>query len=226
MDAGIRWISPLLSKGEDMARFQTGCTALLALAFATACAKDASNEGLVAPASSASEASGSSGSNSDRDSDSDTDAEGDRHVALKDDCDPTDPTWAPVGCFRRRGNVSLLEFQGEVRSNLAAAVVGHQAWRIDPTYIVLRQGRSIHVKNVGGRPHTFTRVAAFGAGRIPPLSFGLSSTLPAPSAVEECGASATDLPAGATQKVSGLAAGNHRFMCCFHPWMRAVVKVQ
>lgn len=206
-----------------MGRFRPEWGVLLALALVSACDKDASNNELVAPSSAASDASVSSGSGSDSDSDSDTDAEGDRHVALKDDCDPTDPTWAPIGCFRRRGSVTNAEFGAELRSNLADAVVGHQAWRFDPTYVVLRQGRSIHVKNVGGRPHSFTKVAQFGAGRVAPLNFGLR---PDPGPVTECGASAVTLAAGGTQRISGLAVGNHRFQCCFHPWMRAVVKVQ
>jgi hypothetical protein len=26
--------------------------------------------------------------------------------------------------------------------------------------------------------------------------------------------------------VADLAPGNHRFQCCIHPWMRAIVKVK
>jgi hypothetical protein len=26
--------------------------------------------------------------------------------------------------------------------------------------------------------------------------------------------------------LGGLAEGNHRFQCCIHPWMRAIVKVK
>jgi hypothetical protein len=26
--------------------------------------------------------------------------------------------------------------------------------------------------------------------------------------------------------VSGLTVGNHRFQCCNHPWMRAIIKVK
>jgi hypothetical protein len=41
----------------------------------------------------------------------------------------------------------------------------------------------------------------------------------------EC-ATATNIPAGTGVKLSGLSAGNHRFQCCIHPWMRAIVKVK
>ena len=32
--------------------------------------------------------------------------------------------------------------------------------------------------------------------------------------------------AGVVIVLSGLGVGNHRFMCCIHPWMRAMVKVK
>ena len=35
-----------------------------------------------------------------------------------------------------------------------------------------------------------------------------------------------DVAPGDSIKLSGLAVGNHRFMCCIHPWMRALVKVK
>jgi hypothetical protein len=37
---------------------------------------------------------------------------------------------------------------------------------------------------------------------------------------------ATDLQPGDRTEVSGLAEGNHRFQCCIHPWMRALIKVK
>ena len=40
----------------------------------------------------------------------------------------------------------------------------------------------------------------------------------------EC-ATAVNVPPGGTVHVTGLSAGNHRFMCCIHPWMRAIIKV-
>jgi hypothetical protein len=38
--------------------------------------------------------------------------------------------------------------------------------------------------------------------------------------------SVINLPPGAGAKLSGLTAGNHKFQCCIHPWMRAIVKVK
>src|SRR5688572_19472270 len=128
-----------------MARFGVGCTALLALAFVAACAKDSpSGEQLVAPDASATEASASG--SSDRDSDG---PGGRRFIAIRDDCDPRDVAgWAPTGgCALRRGNVTFAEFARELDSPLALAVVGHQAWRNDPSYLVVETGKTIRVKN-------------------------------------------------------------------------------
>ena len=130
--------------------------------------------------------------------------------------------WAPTGgCLRKKGNVTLAEFNAELRSPLADAVIGHQAWQNDPTYLEIEVGETVRVKNVGGRLHTFTKVEDFGGGRIPnpDLNFGLRS---APECLEP---STTDVIPGGTLKVQSLPAGNHRFQCCIHPWMRTLIKV-
>lgn len=146
-------------------------------------------------------------------------ADEDARIAIRDDCDPNDPTWAPTGgCSLEEGDVTRAEFNGELASPLSSAVVGHQAWRMDPSYLKGETEEAITVRNKGGRTHTFTEVANFGGGRVPPLNAGL---LPAP----EC-AAATNLAPGQSTRLRGLKAGNHRFQCCIHPWMRAIVKVK
>ena len=151
----------------------------------------------------------------------DDDDNGANTIAIKDDCDPGDPTWADVGgCDRKRGNVSRAEFGGELSSTLSLSVIGHQAWRNDPTYLVVRQGERVRVVNEGGRPHTFTEVAQFGGGKAtnPALNKGLTTAQQCPLSL--------DLAAGDGITLTGLSAGVHRFQCCLHPWMRAVVKVK
>lgn len=141
----------------------------------------------------------------------------DRAIFLLDDCDKNDAAWNDVGGCTKKGNVTLAEFLEEADSPLAAAVVGHQAWRNDPSYLVVKQGAKLRIKNRGGRPHTFTEVAEFGGGVVPPLNEGLTFS-------PEC-AGLVELPPGAKSKVENLSVGNHRFLCCFHPWMRTLVKV-
>jgi plastocyanin len=149
------------------------------------------------------------------------DDSGRKRIAMRDDCDPNDPAWAQVsGCALKRGDVSFAEFLGENDSPLAASVIGHQAWRNDPSYLKIKEGKDVRVRNEGGRPHTFTEVAAFGGGKVPnpALNEGLVTA-------PECPGS-QDIPPGGSITVSGLAVGNHRFMCCIHPWMRALIKVK
>lgn len=143
-----------------------------------------------------------------------------RHIAIRDDCDSRDPAWNLVGGCTKRGDVSFAEFNGELDSPLAAAVIGHQSWRHDPSYLKIRAGTTVRVRNEGGRPHTFTKVAAFGGGKVPnpALNEGLVMAPECPGSV--------DIPPGGRMNVSGLAPGNHRFMCCIHPWQRALIKVQ
>jgi plastocyanin len=149
-----------------------------------------------------------------------------KQVAMRDDCDPDAWPGPPPGggCELEDGDVSRAEFDAEsdlTSGPLAASVIGHQAWRNDPSYLKIKEGETVHVRNRGGRGHTFTEVANFGGGRVPPLNKGL---LPA----GECQDPATSpvvAPGGRTE-VSGLAVGNHRFQCCFHPWMRMLIKVK
>jgi hypothetical protein len=196
-------------------------TMLVLFTFMAACGRDASSREVTAPDDDAGVAARSSTMSS-----QDEASDGDHNwIAMLDDCDPTDASWAAVGgCVQRRGSVTLAEFNTEASSTLAPnSVIGHASWRNDPAYDVITEGRSLLVRNKGGRPHTFTKVAQFGGGRAPnpALSKGL---VQAP----ECATAATspNVAPGGTTEVSGLAVGSHRFQCCLHPWMRAVIEVK
>ncbi len=145
-----------------------------------------------------------------------------RKIAMLDDCDPSDPAWAPTGgCLLRRGDVTAAEFNALLRTPLSippnAQLIGHPSWRNEPSHLTIRAGKSLRIVNDGGRTHTFTEVAQFGGGRVPPLNIGLA---PAP----EC-ATAINVPAGERLEIPALSAGLHLFECCIHPWMRASVRV-
>ena len=150
------------------------------------------------------------------------DAHGRSQIAILDDC-ATDPAWAPTGgCTLRDGAVTEAGFGAFLSSPLSLSVVGHPAWRNEPSYLRIDAGQHVRVTNEGGRTHTFTRVAEFGGGFVPPLSQGLTQT-------PECvpGAPTTnELAPGDRLELNGLAPGDHRYQCCIHPWMRALVKVQ
>jgi hypothetical protein len=147
---------------------------------------------------------------------------GTEQITLMDDCDPDDPGWAPPpGCLHAKGSVSNAEFNLFRLSPLVGAgavIVGHPSWRIEPGYVAVGLGDKLKITNLGGRPHTFTEVTNYGGGVVPPLNVGLAQAT-------ECLAAATIAPGGGKGEIPGLALGNHKFQCCFHPWMRAAVKV-
>ena len=144
-----------------------------------------------------------------------------RKIAMRDNCDPNDPTWAPIGgCLLSRGDVTRAEFAAFLRSPLSippnAHLVGHPSWRNEPSYLSIESGKSLRVSNSGGRNHNFTEVAQFGGGSVPGLNIGLV-------AAPEC-AAAVNVAPGESVEI-GLSDGLHRFQCCIHPWMRAAVRV-
>ena len=151
-------------------------------------------------------------------------ADSESKVAIRDDCDPRDPAWAPTGgCALEEGDVNFAEFGHELNSTLApTSVIGHQAWRMDPSYLKIEVDKDVTVTNRGGRTHTFTEVKDFGGGKIGPPLVGLNKGL---LSAPECPAS-VNIPPGGRVTVTGLSAGNHKFQCCIHPWMRAIVKVK
>jgi plastocyanin len=140
------------------------------------------------------------------------------NVDLVDNCDPADPGWRAIGgCTAEGGDVTLAEFNALLNSPLSAAVVGHPSWRIESAYSAVDAGARLRVRNFGGREHTFTEVANYGGGFVPPLSTGL---IMAP----EC-ATAVRVPAGQATELKLSTPGLHRFQCCIHPWMRAAIRV-
>ena len=137
-----------------------------------------------------------------------------RKIALLDDCDSSN-TW-PGGCTLDGGLVTFTQFQ-------ASLPLGHPAWRNDPSYLRVTAGKDVHVHNEGGRPHSFTRVAAYGGGIVP------NANRPGQVVAPECANAATRLPTvlagGQSMKLDDLETGIHKYMCCFHPWMIAEIRV-
>src|SRR5215813_5422492 len=97
---------------------------------------------------------------------------GNKSIDIYDKCDPTDPAWGPIGgCLLKPGDgdVTVAEFNALLASPLSTAVVGHPAWRFQESYLRINLGKRLTIENEGGRDHTFTEVANFGGGRVPPL---------------------------------------------------------
>ena len=150
---------PPTRAGRDHEQASRRLDVLLAFGVLVACSKDSGRQGIVAP--NAPRPDGSIAASRSGGDDND-DADEDARIARRDDCDPRDPGWAPTGgCLLKRGDVSFAEFGAELSSPLSLSVVGHQAWRMDPSYLET-VGAAVRVRNEGGRTHTFTRVAQFG----------------------------------------------------------------
>src|SRR5690348_6977223 len=198
-----------------MNRLHAGSAVFLTAAVIAACSSD-SGQRVVAPGER--HANGSIAASRSANG-ADDDAGENAKIAIRDDCDPSDPGWAPTGgCLLPRGDVSFADFNSELTSPLAVSAVGHQAWRNDPSYMEASPGRTIRVRNEGGRTHTFTEVAHFGGGKVPPLSPGLVTAPECPTSI--------NIPPGGEMTLSSLVPGNHHFQCCIHPWMRALIKVE
>jgi hypothetical protein len=201
-----------------MKRLEIAGATLIVLGLMIACGKDSERQQVTAPGA---RQTGTTISASQHSGDADADGDENGKIAIRDDCDPRDPAWAPTGgCLLRRGDVTFAEFAAELSSPLSVAVIGHQAWRNDPSYVEVFSDRVVRVSNEGGRAHTFTEVAQFGGGRVPnpALNKGLTTAPECPGSV--------DIAPGGRMDLQTLAPGNHRFQCCIHPWMRALVKVK
>jgi len=162
----------------------------------------------------------------------------DPRVALVDNCDPTtfNAAVGPNTCVGR-GDTTFPEFLAVLFSPLTVTTVGHPAWNFSPGYISVRAGQTVRAINAGGEGHTFTEVANFGGGFVPILNGAVSPPAPAgtvPLTLAPACALVPGVPApgvvvvapGNTVNVTGLAPGPHKFMCCIHPWMRAVIDVE
>jgi plastocyanin len=157
----------------------------------------------------------------------------DANVTMMDDCSPADggyngfggcPEEAPFpGSNSFTGDVTVAEFFQLLVTPLAPAghIIGHPSWRNEPSYISIDAGQRVRVTNRGGRGHTFTKVAEYGGGFVPPLNGALEQA-------EQCDPTQVVLLLyGEAQTLQDLEPGQlHKFQCCIHPWMRAAVRVK
>jgi plastocyanin len=150
-------------------------------------------------------------------------------VALVDNCDPNTFPAGLCVVLAHPGDTTFTEFLALLFSPLSKTIIGHPAWRFEPSYLNVEAGQSLRVTNSGGEGHTFTEVAAFGGGSIPLLNgaHGPAGTFPLTPA-PECPANPAALAVlgpGDTVSIK-LSPGLHNFECCIHPWMRAVIDVE
>jgi plastocyanin len=149
----------------------------------------------------------------------------DNNIVIMDNCQPGDSGWNPTGGCAinpNRGDVPFAEFGQLLTSPLISSLVGHPSWRNEPSHLATGGGRRVRAINRGGRAHTLTEVEDFGGGSV--AAFNISMTRapecpPTPADVRDA------LAPGQSMTLTDLDPGLHKFQCCFHPWMRATVRV-
>jgi hypothetical protein len=148
-------------------------------------------------------------------------------VVALDECDPAtfnDPGAAGPGfCL----NVALGA--STVFSNLlaeAAAGTPDPNWNFSPNAMTIRKGSLLSVVDQGGEPHTFTEVAQFGGGFLPPLNGGQATVPECNGGFANVAVAKTRVLQGSRLEVNNLSKGKHLFQCCIHPWMRIEVDVK
>jgi len=123
------------------------------------------------------------------------------------------------GTCSRNGGVRFPEFVAQLTAHQSAG-----AWHNAPSQMEAWVGETLVAHNDGGEVHTFTRVAQFGGGIIPFLN-DLAGT---PNVAPEClNAKPSEfmLPGG-TDSEALVQAGDIKYECCVHPWMRTTVHVR
>jgi len=157
--------------------------------------------------------------NDDEDDDDDDD---NRVVNMLDDCDPATfnaPPGPGPGTCVGKGTTTFQAFIAELTATKMAA-----RWLFMPTALETEEGKQIVAKNRGGEEHTFTRVANFGGGIVPPLNALSGNTTVAP----ECTTLEEDdfVKPGGVYKERLTDDHVQKFQCCIHPWMRTTVTTE
>lgn len=139
-------------------------------------------------------------------------------VKLMDECDPTsfDANVGPGACLRNGG----MKFDQFVSTLTRLQSV--PAWKMAPDNVNIRVGDVLASLNAGGEMHSFTEVEEFGGGVVDFLNALSGNTKVAP----ECKDPGLKLlaPGQGTSEVAD-EAGDEKYQCCIHPWMRAVVHI-
>jgi hypothetical protein len=138
-------------------------------------------------------------------------------VFVMDRCesDSFDAAIEPGTCVRN-GGVTFENFARRLNPKDG----GHNAWRFSRHDVVLEGDEHLALINSGGEVHTFTEVAGFGAGFVPPLNAALPPGTPDAQPVGNLNL----MGAGEKLQLGTLSPGRHLFECLIHPWMRTTAE--
>ena len=164
-------------------------------------------------------------------------------IGIRDACDPgtfSSPVNAagPGTCKPgHHGTTKFKFFIAELQSDHIAG-----AWRFNPLLkatagtfqlaapVNLSSGQTTALQNTGGETHTFTKVATFAGGFVPPLNQLSGNPVPAPECLQPENATNIFVEAGTTEAgptagSAELPVGVTNWECCVHPWMRMTIEV-
>jgi len=140
-------------------------------------------------------------------------------VNMQDACDPQtfNAVLGPGTCLRQGG----MQFDQFIAQLTQLGFVC--PWHFAPNNANARVGQTFAVTNMGGEVHTFTEVEEFGGGIVPRLN----ELAGVPEVAPECTALDADdfVAPGATYHEGIEHAGNEKYQCCIHPWMRLEAKI-
>lgn len=139
-----------------------------------------------------------------------------RMVVILDNCDgPTFNAAIGAGACVRDGGMTFEAFFARLADG------GARSWRFSPQWATVKAGGTVVAVNRGGETHSFTEVARFGGGCVPPINEAMGLT-PVPECADPA-SFATFIPAGGSLRTGALGAGAHRFQCLIHPWQRSTI---
>jgi plastocyanin len=163
--------------------------------------------------------------------------DGDHHatpaqVVALDECDPATfnlpSAVGPGFCKNVALGYTTLGYTTKFSDLFTEAAAGHPdlKWDFEPDTLTVEKGTPVIAVNQGGEPHTFTEVANFGGGFIPPLNGGETVAPECAAGFSSVAVARTRILQGSQLQVTGLSKGEHLFECCIHPWMRVKVEVK
>ena len=123
------------------------------------------------------------------------------------------------GACVRNGGVTFADFIAQLTEHGTAG-----SWHFAPGTVNVHVGDILTSVNRGGEVHTFTEVAAFGGGFVADLNVISRNPVPAPECLDF--GSIVFVPPGGKAGQPVIAAGDERYQCCIHPWMRSVVNAR
>ena len=153
-------------------------------------------------------------------------------VVALDECDPATfnlpGNVGPGFCKNVAFGYTGLGYTTTFSQLLAEAAIKSpdKNWDFEPDNLTVDEGTPIIAVNQGGEPHTFTEVANFGGGFIPPLNGGENAAPECVAGFSSVAVARTRILQGSQLQVAGLSKGVHHFQCCIHPWMRMTVVVK